>query len=121
LTERPEQGNEGIKKPLSPAKSENKGFGEIQTALAALTGLILLFAEKRVPICRDRDESNSTGILTSSFNLTSSFPRFWRSGLWKFVARYSGATVPDFHGVPRHRNAIFKPLFLRLIQRTDLS
>ena len=22
------------------------------------------------------------------------------SGLWEFVTRYSGATVPDFHGVP---------------------
>jgi len=24
------------------------------------------------------------------------------SGLWEFVARYSGATVPESHGVPRH-------------------
>jgi hypothetical protein len=26
--------------------------------------------------------------------------------LWEFVARYSGATVPGFHGVPRHLIAI---------------
>jgi hypothetical protein len=46
-----------------------------------------------------RDEHNRTDILTWGFNLTPAFPVFdqWP---WEFVARYSGATVPDSHGVP---------------------
>jgi hypothetical protein len=36
-------------------------------------------------------------------NLALAFPTVldgqW---MWEFVARYSGATVPDFHGVPCH-------------------
>ena len=45
------------------------------------------------------DEHNQTDILTPG--LTSLPPsRSVTSGLWEFVVRYSGATVPDFHGVP---------------------
>ena len=51
------------------------------------------------------DEHNQTDILTSG--LTSLPPsRFVTSGLWEFVVRYSGATVPDLHGVPCHRAVI---------------
>ena len=28
------------------------------------------------------------------------------SGTWEFVTHYSGVTVPDFHGVPRHLFAL---------------
>jgi hypothetical protein len=52
------------------------------------------------------DERNQTGILTSglaSLPPSRSSDDQWR---WEFVARYSGATVPDFHGVPRHLIAI---------------
>jgi len=59
--------------------------------------------EKSAPRERDRDEHNSTGILT--WGLASLPPsrraKFSRgSGAWEFVARYSGATVPDSHRVP---------------------
>ena len=63
-------------------------------------GLILLLTEKFGPAGRDRDEHNQTDILT--WGLTSLPPsRFcWFQWLWEFVARYSGATVPDSHRVP---------------------
>jgi len=50
----------------------------------------------------NRDEHNQTGILT--WGLTSLPPsqRLTRQWPWEFVARYSGATVPESHGVPRH-------------------
>jgi hypothetical protein len=68
-------------------------------------GLILLLTEKFGPAGRDRDEHNQTDILTSGLtSLPPSRSRFVfrsaNSGLWEFVVRYSGATVPDFHGVP---------------------
>jgi hypothetical protein len=48
----------------------------------------------------NHDEHDQTGILTSGL------PRFrlpdFRQWHWKFVSRYSGATVPDFHRVPCH-------------------
>jgi hypothetical protein len=47
------------------------------------------------------DEHEQTDILTPGFILASAFPRF-RSGCWKFVARHSGATVAESHGVPCH-------------------
>ena len=36
-------------------------------------------------------------------NLAPAFPVALSRGqwLWEFVVRYSGVTVPDFHGVPR--------------------
>jgi len=46
----------------------------------------------------DHDEHNQADILTSGINLAPALPAFqW---LWEFVTRYSGATVPDSHGVP---------------------
>jgi hypothetical protein len=76
-----------------------KALGESRTALADRAGLILLFDGEVDPAVAGPDERNPTGILTP--DLTSLPPS--RSGdqwLWEFVARYSGATVPGFHGVP---------------------
>ena len=67
------------------------------------TGLILLFAEKRPG--RGADECNQTGILTSASNLTPAFPSFRLVALG-VCSRYSGATVPEFHRVPRHLTAM---------------
>jgi len=62
------------------------------------------------------DEGSETGILTSSFTLAPAFPGVlatfqWLlepdvTGLREFVSRYSGATVPDSHGVPRRIAAL---------------
>ena len=49
---------------------------------------------------RDHDEHSQTGILTSGFKSRSRLPGSWGPVAWEFVARYSGATVPDSHGVP---------------------
>ena len=49
----------------------------------------------------DHDEHSQTDILTSGFEPRSRLPgAVGNQWLWEFVARYSGATVPDFHGVP---------------------
>src|SRR5438132_13426860 len=63
------------------------------------------WTEKLVPGLRDRDERSLTGILNWGLNLAPAFPACdqW---LWEFVARYSGATVPDSHRVPRHSTAM---------------
>ena len=84
----------------TPAKRGMKAFNGSCSALAAQAGLILLLTEKSVPKNkRDQDEHRQTVILTSGLSLAPAFPAFdqW---LWEFVTRYSGATVPDFHGVP---------------------
>ena len=48
------------------------------------------------------DERNQTGILTFGLNLAPAFPISSRTDQWHLglVSRYSGATVPDSHGVP---------------------
>ncbi len=94
-----------------------KAFNEFHPAQAGQTGLILLLTEKlaeaisarTIQHCRvesaSTDEHRQIDILTSG--LTSLPPShaahaimIRSSGLWEFVTRYSGATVPDFHGVP---------------------
>ena len=99
------------KTPSSHDKSENEGIQRILSALAAQAGLILLFDGEVVrPAKRDEtDEHSQTGILTSDL---TSFPpshpsRVARpdSGFGELVIRYSGATVPDSHGVPWHLTA----------------
>ena len=53
------------------------------------------------PAVRDRDEHNQADILTSGLRPRSRLPgSTLNQWPWEFVARYSGATVPDFHGVP---------------------
>ena len=87
-----------------------KAFSESLSAHAEWAGLILLFdGEVAVVQLRDStfgrpDERNPTGILTPGLNLTPAFPIQLDQWLWEFVARYSGATVPDFHGVPKTSN-----------------
>ena len=99
---RDQRGKEGDKKTFIPDKSENEGIQESCFALAEQAGLILLLTEKLAPF-GSHDEHNQTDILTS--DVTSLPPSRHRSfeqdsGQWEFVVRYSGATVPDSHGVP---------------------
>jgi hypothetical protein len=75
-----------------------KAFNGFQPAQAGWTGLILLLTEKW-PRWAGPDERNQTDILTSGLSLAPAFPAL-NQWLWEFVTRYSGVTVPDFHGVP---------------------
>ena len=94
----------GLKqKRLQFRKTGMKAFDESAQKQFEQTGLILLFAEKRPE--RGADECNQTGILTSASNLTPAFPSF-RSVALGVCSRYSGATVPDSHRVPRHLTAM---------------
>ncbi len=58
---------------------------------------------KREVSCRSgqSDERSQTDILTpgveSHSRLPNPLPDQWQ---WEFASRYSGATVPDSHGVP---------------------
>ena len=89
------------------------------------SGLILPFAGEVgcSGIRRQPDERSQTGILTSGFAL------LWPSQIWvepsgrprkpslrarELVSRYSGATVPDSHGVPSRLAAYKRRSFLRL-------
>ena len=79
-----------------------KAFSESARKQFDAAGLILLFDGEVVPL-GGTDEHSQTGILTS--DLTSfppSRPLMHKpdSGFWELVIRYSGATVPDSHGVP---------------------
>jgi hypothetical protein len=76
-----------------------KAFDESHPALAEQAGLILLLTEKLIPHTRNHDEHSQTDILTSGSSRTPAFP-VCDQWPWEFVARYSGATVPDSHGVP---------------------
>jgi len=89
-------------KNLHPDKSENEGIQRILFRTRG-TGWPHPSLDGEVGSFRSHDEHNQTDILTSG--LTSLPPSRRRSserhsGLWEFVARYSGATVPDSHGVP---------------------
>ena len=87
-----------------------KAISESRHALARRAGLILLFdgevgfrAKQASCLFRDesRDEHRQVDILTPGLEPHSRLPGLWRDQwLWEFVARYSGATVPDSHGVP---------------------
>jgi hypothetical protein len=63
-------------------------------------GLILLIDGEVDSAKRSRDEHNQTGILTSNCDPHSRLPGYWPVAFGEFVIRYSGATVPDSHGVP---------------------
>ena len=76
-----------------------KAFNEPHPALAGQAGLILLLTEKLIPQKRNHDEHSQTDILTSGSSLAPAFP-VCDQWPWEFVTRYSGATVPDSHGVP---------------------
>jgi hypothetical protein len=85
-----------------------KAFDKSRLALARQTGPILLFDGEVgrnakalwLSFIAGRDEHSQTGILTSGLNLAPAFPVWWYQWLWESVTRYSGATVPDSHGVP---------------------
>src|ERR1039457_4285895 len=68
------------------------------------TGSILLFAEK-CPETFEADERSQTGILTLASDLFPPSRSARNSGIGN-CSRYSGATVPDFHRVPRHLTAL---------------
>ena len=91
---------------FTPVKTANEGIQRLPAKTVRRAGLILLLTEKlgveraghRPPLQRP-DEHNQTGILTPG--LTSLPPsRPCGQWQWEFVARYSGATVADFHRVP---------------------
>lgn len=91
-----------------PSCSANRGmkaFGDASQKRTEMPASSFSLTEKLVLQEKDLDESNLTGILTSSFLPPSCLPsQILASGYQKFVACYSGATVPDFHGVPRTSN-----------------
>ena len=88
-------------KTFTPGKSENEGTQRTPSRTRARAGLILLFDGEVGPAKRDHDEHNQADILTSGLKPRSRLPGpLSRSQwLWESVARYSGATVPDSHGV----------------------
>ena len=109
MFERPAQSLK-TKNPQTPANRRMKASSESRPAFARRAGLILLFDGEvglnvRQASCLSRneghDEHRPTDILTSGLVPRSRLPGLTRDQwLWEFVARYSGATVPDFHGVP---------------------
>jgi hypothetical protein len=87
-----------------------KAFIKSPRASARRAGLILLF-DGEVGLdtsqafclsqCKSRDEHRQTDILTPGSEPCSRLPGLLTDQwLWEFVARYSGVTVPDSHGVP---------------------
>ena len=77
-----------------------KAFSGSHPALTEQAGLILLFDGEVDPAERNHDEHSQTGILTSGSKPRSRLPGLVGQWLWESVTRYSGATVPDLHGVP---------------------
>ena len=87
-----------------------KAISESRNAVAQRAGLILLFdgevglrATQASCLSRteSRDEHRQADILTSGLEPYSRLPGPTRDQwLWESEARYSGATVPDSHGVP---------------------
>ena len=87
-----------------------KAFIKYPRAPARRAGLILLFDGEVGPqsgtgnrLCRfeNHDEHCLTDILTPGLQPRSRLPGpLFDQWLWESVARYSGATVPDSHGVP---------------------
>ena len=87
-----------------------KAFHGPPRALTRRAGLILLFdgevglrAKQASCLTRteSRDEHRQADILTPGLKPHSRLPGLLiNQWLWEFVARYSGATVPDSHGVP---------------------
>ena len=77
-----------------------KAFIDSHPAHTEQAGLILLFDGEVDPAERNHDEHSQTGILTSGLKPRSRLPGLVDQWLWESVTRYSGATVPDFRGVP---------------------
>ena len=69
-------------------------------------GLILLFDGEVDPAEAESGRARTNRY--PDFGLKTSLPpsRCETSGMWESVARYSGVTVPEFHGVLRHLLAL---------------
>jgi len=116
--ERPARGREILKiKNLQTSQTRNGGKFDEPPKTVGRTGLILLFAEKRFGTS-EADEHNQTGILTSASNLTPAFPNV-RSVALGVCSRYSGATVPESHRVPRHLTALQAETFPPVSKNTS--
>lgn len=97
-----------MKQPPTSARRRMKASCDENPLQAGLSGLILLLGgEERSGAARhlSTDECRRTGLLTPGFEPRPRLPSRETSGCWGFVARYSGATVPDSHGVPVHPSA----------------
>jgi hypothetical protein len=86
-----------------------KAFDEPRNAPARQAGPILLFDGEVSPFSseaschhtlEDYDEHNRGRYPDFGLGPYSRLPGLVGQWPWEFVARYSGATVPDFHGVP---------------------
>ena len=96
--------------PPGPAQRRMKAFNEScrkqSSSLVSSFSLAEKLAAAATPAERRRDldghdEHIQPGILTPDSNLAPAFPALGQWP-WEFVIRYSGATVPDSHGVPGH-------------------
>src|SRR5437899_6647208 len=86
-----------------------KAFDEPRHAPTSQAGLILLFdgevgspslEAKNHQALENHDEHNRGRYPDFGLEPRSRLPGLVGQWLWEFVARYSGATVPDFHRVP---------------------
>ena len=94
-------------KAFRPRRKEAEGTLQTPPKTVRRAGLILLFDGEAGSGERSRDEHNRTGILTwGSTSLPPSRPLARPVAYWEFVTRYSGATVPDLHGVPWHQSVV---------------
>ena len=105
LVERPARSLK-TKNLQTPAKRRMKAFNEpCRKPFDRLASSFSLTEKSAARTAADRDEHSQTGILTSASNRIPAFPiRF--GGTLGICSRYSGATVPDFHRVPRHLTAM---------------
>ena len=86
------------KKPSGSGKAATEGE---PTRNRRVTGLILLF-DGEADCVRQSRRAQSNRYPDFGPDLAPAFPTLMRQWPWEFVARYSGATVPESHGVPRH-------------------
>lgn len=100
-----------MEKPSSPGKRRMKAFDEFcRKQISRIWPHPSLCRRSRARHRRNPDERRSTGILTPGLSLAPAFPMILQSVAFpmapfcgagvELVSRYSGATVPDFHGVP---------------------
>ena len=103
LETRPGSENE---KAFRPRQTENEGKFNVPEKTVHGAGLILLF-DGEVDLAEAKSGRARTNRYPD-FGLQTSLPpsRCVTSGMWEFVARYSGVTVPEFHGVLRHLLAL---------------
>jgi hypothetical protein len=76
-----------------------KAFNESQRQQIAGAGLILLFDGEVGTALAEPRRAQANRYPDSELKPRSRLPSISASGLWEFVVRYSGATVPDSHRV----------------------